>query len=192
MIISAASKSDCDAIATLALMAGEGIPAYFWDAARQPDETGLQAGARLASSENDNFSYRNVHLAFKNHHVMGMLLAYRLPDKDTEDNLMDYPEFIRPLIELEHCVPGSFYINMLATFPQYRNQGVGRQLIEKANQLALNAEADLLSLEVFEQNRGALRLYKNTGFEVVEKRAIMKHESHPYDGQVLLLTREVA
>ena len=80
-----------------------------------------------------------------------MLLAYRLADAEHADDLEDFPAFIRPLIELEQCVHGSFYINMLATYPDYRNQAVGSTLMGLADKLAANAGCSLLSVEVFER-----------------------------------------
>jgi ribosomal protein S18 acetylase RimI-like enzyme len=186
-----ASKQDCLPIAELALMAGEGIPAYFWEQSRKPGQNLTDVGAHNAASESENFSYRNVHLALINEDIAGMLLAYKLPDSDTEENLEDYPEFIRPLIELEQCVPNSFYINMIATYPQYRNKGVGKALMNIIDSLATEAGCKLISIEVFEQNEGALRLYQRLGYKIIEKRKIIPHSSHPYSGNILLLTRIV-
>ena len=90
-------------------------------------------GAQNAASDTENFSWRNVHLAVNGNAVAGMLLAYRLPDAEHAEDLEAFPAFIRPLIELEHCVPGSFYINMLATYPEYRNQAVGTTLMGLAD-----------------------------------------------------------
>jgi len=120
-----------------------------------------------------------------------MILAYRLPDEDNAEDLDELPEFIRPLVELEQCVPSSFYINMIATFPQYRNMSVGTELMGIVDRLANDAACPKSSIEVFEQNAGALRLYQRLGYEVVEKRRVVPHECHPYDGELLLLTRHV-
>jgi ribosomal protein S18 acetylase RimI-like enzyme len=190
MQIRKATKSDCRAIAELALMAGEGIPAYFWRESLQAGQAIEDVGARNAASENDNFSYRNVHLALVDNAIAGMLLAYRLPDAEQADELEDYPVFIRPLIELEQCVPGSFYINMLATYPQYRNRSVGTKLMSITDALAVQAGCSLISVEVFSQNTGALRLYERLGFTPIERRAVILHECHPYTDEVILLTRE--
>lgn len=46
-----------------------------------------------------------------------MLLAYNILASGHEEFLENYLAFIRPLLELEQCVPGSFYVNMLATYP---------------------------------------------------------------------------
>jgi ribosomal protein S18 acetylase RimI-like enzyme len=123
--------------------------------------------------------------------VAGMILAYRLPDEDDAEDLDELPEFIRPMVELEQCVPGSFYINMIATFPQYRNMSIGTKLMGMVDSLARDAACSISSIEVFSQNQGALRLYQRLGYELAEKRPVVPHECHPYDGELLLLTRHV-
>jgi len=187
-----ATKADCRAIAELALMAGEGIPAYFWEQSRQPGQEIEDVGTQNAASDTENFSWRNVHLAVNGNAVAGMLLAYRLPDAEHAEDLEEFPAFIRPLIELEHCVPGSFYINMLATYPEYRNQAVGTTLMGLTDKLAATAGCSLLSVEVFEQNAGALRLYRRLGYAIVDKRPVVPHPCHPYTGDVVLLTKPVS
>ena len=187
-----AEKSDCREIAELALIAGEGIPAWFWEQSRQAGEELIDVGAHNAASETENFSYRNVHLAVIDNHIAGMLLAYRLPDAENAEQLQDFPDFIRPLIELEQCVPGSFYINMLAAFPDYRNQAVGTTLMNVAERLASEAGCSLLSLEVFGQNEGALRLYRRLGYCIVDKRPVIPHTCYPYEGEIVLLTKNVS
>lgn len=173
-------------------MAGEGIPAFFWEASRKDGQTQLDVGAQNAASETENFSWRNATLAELDGAVAGMLLAYRLPPVDAADSLDEYPAFIRPLIELEQCVPESFYINMLATYLAYRNRSVGSRLMGEVDRLAAAAGCGLSSLQVFDENMGALRLYRRLGYEVVEQRAVIPHACHPYTGQVLLMTRAVA
>jgi len=187
-----ATKADCRAIAELALMAGEGIPAYFWEQSRQPGQAIEDVGAQNAASDTENFSWRNVHLAVNGNAVAGMLLAYRLPDAENAEDLEAFPAFIRPLIELEQCVPGSFYINMLATYPEYRNQAVGTTLMGLADKLAADARCSLLSVEVFEQNVGALRLYQRLGYTIVDKRPVVPHPCHPYTADIVLLTKPVS
>ncbi len=191
MEIRRATLDDCRPIAELALIAGEGIPAYFWKGSQKPGQEIEDAGAENLASEIKNFSYRNTHVAVVNDSIAGMLLAYRLPDDDNED-LDELPEFIRPCIELEQCVPGSFYINMLATFPEYRNQSIGTQLMAIVDNLAREVGCDQTSIQVFGQNQGALRLYQRLGYNIVEKRPVIPHSCHPYTGEIMLLTRAVA
>lgn len=186
-----ATPGDCLSIAQLALIAGEGIPAYFWEQSRTDDEDIISVGARNAASETDNFSYRNALLAIVDGTIAGMLLAYRLPGPDHHEDLAEYPAFIRPLIELELQVPDSYYINMLAAFPDYRNRGIGTFLMAQVDRLAAEQGCSYASVEVFEQNSGALRLYQRLGFNIIDQRDVVPHACHPYTGKLCLLSKSV-
>ncbi len=185
-----AQIEDCHAIAELAQIAGDGIPGYFWADSQQPGQTLEATGAELLKSETANFSYRNALVACIDGEVAGMLLAYRLP-ADNEEDLFNYPEFVRPLIELEQCVGESFYINMIATFERFRGRGVGSALMAEADRLAGLAHCDLLSIAVFAHNTDALRLYQGLGYEKIEQRAVIACDYHPAS-EVLLLTKPIA
>lgn len=189
MLIRKATKEDCRSIAELALMAGEGMPAFFLEQSRKDGQDIEEVGALNAASESENFSYRNVHLALVGNEIAGMLLAYRLPDPEDAGEIEEFPEFIRPLIELEQCVPGSYYINMLAAYPEFRGHGVGTELMRIVDGLAQDAGCETISVEVFEQNAGALRLYQRLGYDIVDQRDVITHPCHPYDGRILLLTK---
>jgi len=192
MQIRKACLDDCDAIARLALIAGEGIPAYFWEQSKVGNEDILQVGARNAASETDNFSYRNTHIALVDDAIAGMLLAYRLPGPEHTENLEDYPAFIRPLIDLELRVPDSYYINMLAAFPEYRNRGIGTFLMSHVARLAGDVGCRIASVEVFEQNTGAVRLYERLGYRIVDQRDVVPHTCYPHTGKILLLTKTMS
>ena len=192
MYIRPCTKADCYQVAELALMAGEGIPAFFWEQSRKDNEDIFEVGARKLQSDNDNFSYRNVSVAIVDNKIAGMLLAYRLPSPHHEEPLDDYPEFIRPLIELEQCVPDTFYINMLASFPEYRGQGVGSKLMGYATDLARQSDCNTLSLEVFEDNENAVRLYRLLGYSVLDQRDVVPHPCHTHHGKILLFTKVIS
>lgn len=192
MEIRKATIRDCRSIAELALIAGEGIPAYFWEQSRKNDQDIVAVGAQKAASETENFSYRNVHLAVEGNATAGMLLAYQLPESTQAESLEGLPQFIRPLIELERCVPGSFYINMLAAYPEFRNKGVGTKLMSIVDNLAVSNGCKKISVEVFEQNGGALRLYQRLGYNIKDHRDVVPHPCHPYTGKIYLLTKGVS
>jgi len=56
----------------------------------------------------------------------------------------------------------------LATAPFSRGQGVARQLLLKARDVAAAAGANKLSLEVKCDNKAAIALYQDVGFETVD------------------------
>ena len=60
MRIRPATKPDVHDLAKLALIAGEGIPAWFWSQSAAEGQSLEEAGAARLLSETDNFSYRNA------------------------------------------------------------------------------------------------------------------------------------
>lgn len=191
MIIRKANLEDCRSIAELALIAGEGMPAFFWEQSKKNNQEAIDVGMENLASETENFSYKNVHVAEVGDEIAGMILTYKLPEIARPEDTDELPDFIRPLIELEQCVPGSFYINMLAAFSEFRNQSVGTGLMTIVNGLARQEKCSISSVEVFSQNEGALRLYRRLGYTIIDSRPVIKHSCHPYTDDVLLLTRDV-
>lgn len=180
---------DCLAIAELAQIAGENMPGHFWADAQQPGQSLVEAGAEIVKSTSDNFSYRNVTLACHDDEIAAMVLAYPLPTAaEAAEDLNDFPEFVRPMIELEQCVPESFYVNMLAAFPRFRGQGCGSLLMAEVDKMALAKHCKLISIQVFSSNHGALRLYQRLGFEIIERRPMVASDYHAA-ADVLLLTK---
>lgn len=188
-----ARKADARALAQLIEIAGEGIPTYLWQQQARPGQSALDVGAERAARDDANFSYRNTVVAHLQGKIAGMLLAYPLPEPTAEElaELPEIPELLRPLVELEYQVPGSFYINALAVFAPYRGCGIGAALLAIAETRARAAACELLSVQVFAENDGACRLYRRCGYSVADRRPIVAHECYPYSTEVLLMTRPV-
>jgi ribosomal protein S18 acetylase RimI-like enzyme len=189
MEIRSAMHTDCLAIAELAQMASDNMVDHFWADSQLPGQSLEEVGAEAAKSENENFSYRNTRIACEQGEIAGMLLAYRLPAaEDNNDDPLDFPEFVRPLILLEQLVAESFYINMLATYPRFRGQGIGRKLLAEVDKHAIAADCKLISILVFAINQRALRLYLQHGYRIVERLPMVASDYLPAS-DVLLLTR---
>ena len=186
-----ATSEDGRRIAELMDIAGHGLPAYVWSLSAEDGQEPIEVGTWRAAREDGNFSYRNAVVAEEDGEVVAMLLAYRLPEAGDGVSPDEVLEVVRPLVELELLAPGTFYVNVLATLPAHRGRGLGSRLLEAANALAAEAGCDELSIEVFEQNEGALRLYERHGYRIFARRRAVPHPSYPYDADVLLLTREV-
>ncbi|MGF1610362.1 MAG: GNAT family N-acetyltransferase [Kiloniellales bacterium] len=189
-----ACKEDARDLAELLEIAAEGIATWLWQQSAAPGQSPLDVGETRAAREDANFSYKNAVLAERDGVTAAMLLAYRLPEPDPAElaAIDELPPLLRPLCELEWQVPGSYYVNALAARPGFRGQGLGSGLLEIARDLAPEAGCDTLSVQVFEQNDGAVRLYRRHGYAIVDQRPIVAHSCYPYDSSVLLMTRTVA
>lgn len=186
-----ARTDDGGHIASLAMLAGEGIPAYFWNQTKLANETVIEAGARRVTSDETNFSYKNAHVALYQKKIAGLLLGYKIFNVPSDEEISSAPEFIRPLLLMDRKVPGTFYINMLATYPEYRGKGIGRALMSHAEAVAASKNINALSLQVFNENKHALEFYLRLGYRKVAELPVVPHECHPYTDKVYLLRKDL-
>lgn len=190
-LIRPAEKADAAALAILVDIAGEGLPAYMWGTMKAPGQSILEFGRSRAGRDEGGFSYRNATVVEIDGEIAAALVGYRLDDPYDVDNLSDIPEMVRPLIELEAEVPGSWYVNVLATFPECRGIGLGTQLLEEAEDRALESGAQTLSIIVASENTIAARLYARTGYEEVARRPVVDFPGCPHGGDWVLMTKPV-
>ena len=184
----AAVRGDCRRIAELVRIASDGVTDYVWStlAPEYPGLALIEIGAIRYSGEESIFSYKNCVVAERDGEVIGLLLGFPI---EVEQEASDGP--VDPVLEpysLE--ISGSFYICGLAVLPEFRGQGLGGRMLDIAREQARKRALDTLSLLVFEQNRGALRLYEREGFEVVDRARVVPHELIHYTGDVLLMAAE--
>jgi ribosomal protein S18 acetylase RimI-like enzyme len=169
-----ATPDDAAPMAELMNMAGEGIPLLIWSGLAEPGQSPWQAGQQRARREDGGFSYRNAVLLEAGGKVASALISYALPDEPESFDPAQMPPLFVPLAELEAEAAGSWYINVLATFPQHRGKGHGAALIARAEEMATAAGKPALSLIVSDANAGARRLYERLGFRVTASRPAMK------------------
>lgn len=168
-----ATPADADALAELINFAGEGLPLYLWDKMREPGETAWDVGRRRAQRESGAFSYRNAVVAERAGRVIAGMVTYRVAD-EPEAIDAETPGIFVPLLELENLALGSWYVNVLAVYPEFRGQGLGRQLLEIAGEQARENASSGESIIVSDNNTGARRLYERCGYRYIAQRPIVK------------------
>ncbi len=189
MEIQAAQKSHARDLARLIDRAGEGLPTLLWRDMAESGETALETGARRAAREEGNFSYRNAHVAVEGESVLGMVLDYRQPDPYDTSDVGDYPALLQPLVRLEACAPGSWYINALATTEGAEGRGVARALLADSFSRGRAAGCTLCSIIVASENGRACRLYAFLGFHPRASQPVVPYDGGPQRGEWVLLTR---
>ncbi len=183
-----ARPDDAREMARLVDIASEGLAMHFWreaSGAMDPMEYGVLRAAR----EEGSFSYRNGSVIEMDGRVVALLTGYRQPDVFEAVELSEFSALIRPLLELEMYAPGSWYVNVLATFSEYRGKGIGSKLLSEAERLAKVTAANGMSLIVAEENRGAVRLYERTGYRMAERRPLVRYPGCPHGGDWLLMSK---
>ena len=79
----------------------------------------------------------------------------------------------------------------VAVYGEFRSSGVGSALIAEAEAAAKTNGFEEISLHVFEQNMGAVRLYEMLGYQIRARHPVVAHERIRYGGDYLLMTRSL-
>lgn len=184
-------KSDAAAMAALVDISGEGLPSYFWSLMREPGQSVFEVGRSRAARETGAFSFRNGTVAEVNGEVAALLVDYALDDPYEVGDLSEMPEFIRPLVRLEAQAPGSWYVNVLAAFPEFRGTGLGARLLAASEERGREKSSRGMSIIVAGENAGAVKLYERTGYRARAREQVVQFPGCPHGGDWVLMTKEL-
>jgi GNAT superfamily N-acetyltransferase len=95
-------------------------------------ETARDVGQRRARREEGSFSYRNAIIAEEDGRPAACLIGYALPDAPEPIGYDTMPAMFVPMQELENLAPGTWYVNVLAAYPEFRGRGIGAGLLALA------------------------------------------------------------
>lgn len=190
MSIREARASDAADLVRFINMAADDLPLHFWrksvGAAGDPWAYGRERAAR----ETGNFSYRNAWMAEVDGQVAACLLGY--PAEDTPGAIdPGTPAIFVPLLELEAMAPGSWYLNVLATYDTFRGRGLGSALLARAEDIARGLGRRSISLIAEDTHQDALRLYTAKGYAEVARRAVVKGDWAVDAADWILFTKSI-
>jgi ribosomal protein S18 acetylase RimI-like enzyme len=173
MTIRKATALDAEHLTRFINMAADDLPLHFWKRTVGPDGDPWAYGRERAARSTGNFSYCNAWLAEDEGEVAACLLGYAAdPAPATIDP--DTPPIFVPLLELEAMAPGSWYLNVLATYATHRGKGLGSALLVKADEIAQAGGHRSISLIAEDTHQDALRLYQSRGYREVARRPVVK------------------
>ena len=190
--IRSAKAEDAQNLAKLIDIAGEGIPSWLWSKSiDHDDQSVLDIGAERARRTSGGFSFKNAHVLELQNQVAGMLLGYPILEAP-EGNNDELPKPIIPFLELERYSVNTWYINALAVYAEHHGNGFGSALMEQAEAEARKRNISKMSIQVYGQNHGAVRLYKRLGYKHMKSAPVLNHPCQPYyTGDVLLLMKDI-
>jgi len=165
-----ADQSDAPQLADLVNFAGEGLPLHLWNGLAEQGQDPWEVGrARQAEKAREG---RIVVVDLGGGAVAG-LTGYAIgPEPEPIGD--DFPALLRPLQELENEALDSWYVNVLACYPEHRGQELGSRLLDVAERLAAAEGMNRMSVIVADSNTGARRLYERHGYREVARRGCVK------------------
>jgi len=186
-----ATPDDAPTLADFVHFASEGLALRVWSKLAGPGGDAWAIGRERARRETGSFSYRNAFVLEADGAAAAGLIGYPLPDQPVAIG-PDLPATFVPLQELENLAAGSWYVNVLAAYPEHRGQGLGTALLERARAIALKLGRPGLSIIVADANSGARRLYERCGYREVGRRPMLKEDWINAGTHWVLLTRETS
>lgn len=181
-----ARKEDAAAIARLFLISSDGLAAYIWSRLAAPGETLAAVGARRYARTGTAFSFENCLLATVDGAVAGMAHAFPMPARAAGE--VEHDPVLAPYAALEDA--GSLYLSGLAVNDEHRGQGIGGELMDHVEGLAIETGCGRVSLICFERNEGAMQFYRRRGYREVARRPLVPHPTLRYAaGDAVLLVR---
>jgi ribosomal protein S18 acetylase RimI-like enzyme len=186
-----ATAGDSRFIAEMIDLSSDGIALIEWEAAAREagGRTALEIGAERYAAGEGEYSYRNCVLAEVAGRRAGVLLSFPIPPRDPAAAAAPPPydgsDVFAPYRYLE--APDTWYICGVALRPQYRGRGIGTRLLQIAREQAHEHGYGRLSLVVFAENSGAVRLYRRLGYEIIDRAPIVPHPLIRCRGEALLM-----
>lgn len=173
MSIREAKATDAGHLVRFINMAADDLPLHFWRKSVGEGGDPWAYGQERAARETGNFSYRNAWLAEVDGEVAACLLGYPAEEEPGPID-PETPAIFVPLLELEALAPGSWYLNVLATYEPFRGKGLGSALLAHAEAVARRAGHKTISLIAEDTHLDALRLYTGKGYREVARRPVVK------------------
>jgi ribosomal protein S18 acetylase RimI-like enzyme len=186
-----ATPQDDLPLAELVNFAGEGLPFYLWTKMAESGQDPWSVGTARARREEGSFSYRNATVIDEDRGVAACLIGYPLSEQPAAIDETTMPAMFVPLQQLENLVPGTWYVNVLASYPKWRNKGLGTILLKHAEKLAFAAGVkNGMSVIVADNNKAARRLYERMGYRKVAGRPMVKENWQSSGSAWILLVKE--
>ena len=109
--------------------------------------------------------------------VAACLLGY--PAEDEPSPIApDTPPVFVPLLELEALAPGSWYLNVLATYDGFRGKGCGSALLAEAEAITRPTGCKTISLITADTHLDAQRLFAAKGYTEIARRPVDASYKH--------------
>ena len=171
-----ATVADDHEMAELVNFAGEGMPVYLWSSIAKDGESVWDIGRARARRESGSFSYRNTVVRDEGGRATAAVIGYPLTVAADPADYDDMPPMFVPLQQLEDLAVGTWYVNVLAAYPEHRGKGYGTALLDIAARVARRSGCNGLSIIVSDANTGARRLYERCGYVERASRPMVKDD----------------
>lgn len=186
------TAADASDLAILFDIASRRFVSWYWSTIASPGQSWLELGRdRMLHLTERSSHYSKWHLAETNGKTIGALFGFSIEDPYELVDLSEVEAPFRPLIELEMLASGSWLLQAIAIFPEFRRQGFGPALVARACDVARAAGHGRIVLQVESVNVGAVGLYKKCGFAEWQRRPYVPFPGSDDSGDWILMAKDL-
>ena len=185
-----------DDATTLALVmdaAGRRLPSYFWSQYAADGQSFFEFGREKIRSDTEGKSYyKNWHVAEKNSNFVGAFFGFIVDNPYPEIDYEDEPEWWIPFKELEMLASGTWLLQVISILPEHRGKNYAKDLLLKAEQVALEHSAKKITLQVEQVNNIARKAYLANGYQEVARREFIPFPFSNDSGDLILMEKTLS
>ena len=185
-----------DDATTLALVmdaAGRRLPSYFWSQYAADGQSFFEFGREKIRSDTEGKSYyKNWHVAEKNSNFVGAFFGFIVDNPYPEIDYEDEPEWWIPFKELEMLASGTWLLQVISILPEHRGKNYAKDLLLKAEQVALEHSAKKITLQVEQVNNIARKAYLANGYQEVGRREFIPFPFSNDSGDLILMEKTLS
>ncbi len=182
-----ARETDATQLAELVNFAGEGLPLHVWTGLASDGQDPWDVGrSRQAEKAREG----KIIVVDYGDSAVASLTDYEIGN-EPEPVGDDFPPLFRPLQQLENLALESWYVNVLACYPEHRGKGIGTQLLNLADDIAKASGLSRMSVIVAGNNTGARRLYERHGYNETASLPCVKEDWDTETEHWVLLMKEL-
>ena len=185
-----------DDATTLALVmdaAGRRLPSYFWSQYAADGQSFFEFGREKIRSDTEGKSYyKNWHVAEKNSNFVGAFFGFIVDNPYPEIDYEDEPEWWIPFKELEMLASGTWLLQVISILPEHRGKNYAKDLLLKAEQVALEHSANKITLQVEQVNNIARKAYLANGYQEVGRREFIPFPFSNDSGDLILMEKTLS
>lgn len=196
LVIRNGRPADAEDLARLAVLAGHGLLDIFYGGlipGKSTHEIVVERRILWPGGFCEANNWRVIEDA--GHRLLGGLNSFPhdLFVTATPDPLLSEDRFatVASLTELEAAATGTYYVNMIAVFPERRRAGAGAALMAEAERLARLNGFRRMMLSTYEADGRLVNFYQNQGFEIHATKAIAPHPLLEHSGNWALMVRDL-
>ena len=182
-----ARETDATQLAELVNFAGEGLPLHVWTGLASDGQDPWDVGrSRQAEKAREG----KIIVVDYGDSAVASLTGYEIGN-EPEPVGDDFPPLFRPLQQLENLALESWYVNVLACYPEHRGKRIGTQLLNLADDIAKASGLSRMSVIVAGNNTGARRLYERHGYNETASLPCVKEDWDTETEHWVLLMKEL-